>query len=241
MDDVVHDAVGEVALLGGGLVHPERQHGQRGPGLRAELDVADEPGGRDLRPEREDPDRPRQVSEREVAEVDDAGAEGVAGLLGGGAGDGDAARLGVRLEPGRDVDAVAVDVVALDDDLGGVDGHAEQDPLFGRLVGGLSGDALLERACAADGVTRGVEQREEAVAGVLDGPAAVLLDAGVQSLGAQAHQPGVREVLVRLHESAVADHVGDQDRGLAAPGGGTAASGVLGCGKRCHLALPSHA
>src|SRR5947209_15846520 len=44
----------------------------------------------------------------------------------------DAARFGKRFEPGRDVDAVAIDVVAVDDHIADVDADAEIQTAFGR-------------------------------------------------------------------------------------------------------------
>ena len=47
----------------------------------------------------------------------------------------DSARLGQRLEPRGDIDAVAKDVVAIDDDVADVDADTKIDPLLGRDTG----------------------------------------------------------------------------------------------------------
>ena len=46
----------------------------------------------------------------------------------------DSARFGRGFEAGRDVDTVARDVVALDDDVAEVDSHAKRDAMIGREV-----------------------------------------------------------------------------------------------------------
>ena len=42
--------------------------------------------------------------------------------------DADAAGLGQRLQPGRDIDAVAEEIAALDDDVAEIDADAQADP-----------------------------------------------------------------------------------------------------------------
>jgi hypothetical protein len=57
--------------------------------------------------------------------------------------DADTARLGEALEARRDVDAVAVDVVVLDDHVAEVDADAEPDTLLGRPVRFVLGHSAL--------------------------------------------------------------------------------------------------
>ncbi len=51
-----------------------------------------------------------------------------------GAPDADAARLGKALDPRRDIDPVAVDVIAVDDDIAEIDASADYEQLSARFV-----------------------------------------------------------------------------------------------------------
>ena len=121
--------------------------------------------------------------------------------------------LGHRLQARGDVDAVAIDVVVLDDDVAEIDADAKPDPL------GLSGalvaidHAALDHGRTLDGVDDAGELDQRAVAHELDHAAAEFLDSGVDQFAPAALQPLKRADLVLAHEPAVADHIGCKDRG----------------------------
>ena len=58
--------------------------------------------------------------------------------------------------------------------------------------------------------------RQQAVAGVLDDPAPVLLDLRIDQLPEMRLEPFVRPLLIRAHQARVPRHVGGEDRGEAA-------------------------
>src|SRR5712692_7457139 len=58
----------------------------------------------------------------------------------------DLAGAGERFEPGRDIDAVAVDIAGIDDHVAGVDADAQLDP----AVGGDTGIPLYHAALYSD-------------------------------------------------------------------------------------------
>ena len=98
----------------------------------------------------------------------------------------DAARLGQCLQPRRDIDAVAEDVVVLDNDVAEIDADAERDtPILGQL-----GVAIHHRALdlggAADRIHDTRKFHQQSVAGGLHDPAAVLDDLGVDELPAMS-------------------------------------------------------
>ena len=80
------------------------------------------------------------------------------------------------LQAGGDVDAVAVDVLALDDHVAEVDADAERDALGLGHVPLALGHALLDRDRAGDRVDDAGELDQRAVAHQLDDPALVLGD-----------------------------------------------------------------
>ena len=131
----------------------------------------------------------------------------------GGAGDGDAARLGQRLHAVGDVDAVAVDVVALDDDVAEIDADAEIEPLLGRHGGVALRLLLLHLDGAAHGVDDAGELDQQAVAHGLDQPPVMGGDLRLEDLLQVGLEAGARALLVDLAQAAIADDIGDQDGG----------------------------
>jgi len=151
-----------------------------------------------------------------LAGVDEADAEVVADLPAHRAGDGDAARRRNRLETRRDVDAVACDVVLVDEDVAEVDADAVIDaPAPGQPAVALGHGALdLDRRLQRRQRARELDQ--EAVAHRAHDAAAMAAHGGVGDLGAGLEQARVRAGLVALHQPAVAGDVGDHHGGKPA-------------------------
>ena len=95
-------------------------------------------------------DGARDVLHRLLAEIGERQRQLVPDLLVGGARDADAAGLAQRFEPGGNVDAVAENVVAVDDDVADIDADPEHD----LLVVGDGRVALQHRALHFHGTTR---------------------------------------------------------------------------------------
>ena len=133
-------------------------------------------------------------------------------MVEGGAGDEHAARLAKLLEPRRDVDAVAEEVVALDHDVAEIDADAEDDAARGRTFGLTLGDRLLHGDRAGDGIDDRGELDDRAVAHQLDDAALVLGDDRIDRLGAKRLDRGKRAGLVGFDQARIADDVGGQDR-----------------------------
>ena len=156
-----------------------------------------------------DADRPVDVLDVHLAAVLEADVDAVADALVDDRGDANAAGLGQRLQARGDVDAVAVDVVALDDDVAEIDADAERDL---RAGGGLRRDRPLHREGAFDRVDDAAELDQRAVADQLDDAAVVGGDGGVEDGLAVALQGGQRAGLVAGHHAGIADDVGGEDR-----------------------------
>src|SRR4051794_25829940 len=127
--------------------------------------------------------------------------------------DADPTRLGQALQPGGDVDAVAVDVVVLDDDVAGVDADAEADLLVLGDARLALGHAALDGDGTGDRVDDAAELAQHAIAHELDNPAVVLGQEWLEELLAVRLEAGERAGLVMAHEPRVADHVRRQDGG----------------------------
>ena len=130
--------------------------------------------------------------------------------------DADAARLGQCLQPRRDVDAVALDVVAVADNVAKIDPNAENDAFVpGNLCVAIDHRAL-QLGGAAHRVDDAGEFRQNAVAGGFDDAAAVLPDLRVDELTADALEPFERPLLVCSHQPRIGHDIGGEDCGETA-------------------------
>jgi hypothetical protein len=130
-------------------------------------------------------------------------------------GDADPIGLGDAFEPGGDVDAVAEDVVTLDQHIAEMDADAP----FHSAVGGDCGVPLrrqvLQRQGAFDGADHGPKLDQEAVTGGLEDPPTVLRDKRISRDPMVAQGPR-RARFVKPHQPTVADYVGREDCGETA-------------------------
>jgi hypothetical protein len=127
-------------------------------------------------------------------------------------GDTDAAGVGYSFKARGNVDAIAEDVVVIDDDIADVDADPEIDPHCRGDVGVLRRHSALDFDRTARGVDRTRKLDQHAVAGGLDDAAAMRSDRGVDNDPSSRLQPGQRAFLVGAHETAVTGDIGSQYR-----------------------------
>ncbi len=127
-------------------------------------------------------------------------------------GDANAARRGQPLEPCGDVDAIAEEIVAVEDHVAEIDPDPELDAAVGRIDGVALRHRLLHRDGTAHRVDDAAELGQHPVACGLDDAALMLGDAGIDQLIAVRLQPRERAFLVLAHQPAVARDIGRQDR-----------------------------
>ena len=115
----------------------------------------------------------------------------------------DAARFSQRFQPRSDIDAIARDVGAVNDDVTQVDADAELDALVGslRLVVPAHGALHVDRAT------------QHPVTGGLDDPTAMFGNLRIDDAHANPFKSRERSSLITFHMPAEADHIGDEDRG----------------------------
>ena len=126
----------------------------------------------------------------------------------------DAARFGQRLDPRRDVDAVAKDVAFLDDDVAEIDSDPHRDALFIRQRLVRLRDRIAQRGGAARGLDDVVEIDEHQFGGLLEDISAEFGDLRFDDLGQKGSQLGEVLLLVAGEQPAVAGH---QDGRRSAP------------------------
>ena len=100
--------------------------------------------------------------------------------------DAQAARLGKRLQPGGDIDAVAEQIAVFDDDIAEVDANAQAHaPVLGNV-----GVLRPLEALNFDGATHSLDSArklgDDAVAGASEDPAAMALDHIIDNTAARA-------------------------------------------------------
>jgi hypothetical protein len=123
----------------------------------------------------------------------------------------DATRLCNAFDPRRDVDAVAQDIVTLDDDIANIDPDPQPDWIGVGATGVLLHKLFLDFDGAGDGVHGAGEFHQRAVAHELDDTAGMRGDRRIDQLAPQIIQPGQSARLVHAHEARITDHVGGQD------------------------------
>src|SRR5262249_46335097 len=115
----------------------------------------------------------------------------------------------------RNVDAVAIDVVRLYDDVAEIDANAIFDPRMLRKRGVAADEVLLDDDAAANGLNRTIENGNEAIARRLHQTSMVLDDAGLDEVALDPLDADMRAFLVRLHQAAVGRDVTDDNSGKA--------------------------
>src|SRR4029079_19047496 len=111
-------------------------------------------------------------------------------------------------ESGRHVDAVAIDVVSLDDDVAYVHANSKGDGCAVGNCGVPLGNSALDAYRALHGVHGTGELDQCSVTHELHQTAVVLGDDRIDQAAAYFLECTQRSRLVRTHQPAVADHVG---------------------------------
>jgi hypothetical protein len=127
-------------------------------------------------------------------------------------GDANAAGLRNPFKPSGDIDAVAKDIVVIDNDVADVDA----DPIFKPPDLGhsriLLGHAALHLDSAARGIDRAGELDQHAVAGRLDDPPAMCGDGGINQGLSGGLETNQYAFFVRTHQAAVSRDIRRQNR-----------------------------
>src|SRR5690242_10324611 len=119
----------------------------------------------------------------------------------------DAAGIGKAFQPRRHVDAVAENVVTIDDDIADIDADAKLDAFLSRNIGIAFNHAALDVDGAAHRVDDTSMLDEHAVAGGLDDTAAVFGNLRIDEFFAMSLKLAERAFLIETHQLAVTGNV----------------------------------
>ena len=163
-------------------------------------------------PERVNAHRLGDVLKRPLAEVDKVRVDSAANMIVGGAGDANAARFRDALQTRRDVDAVAENILALDQHVAEMDAHAVDDAASLRGSGVALDHHLLDRHRTFDGGDNGGKLEQQTVAHGLDDPPAETRNDWNRRSTVFAHRL-CRARLVLAHQPGITDNVDGHDCG----------------------------
>ena len=155
-------------------------------------------------------DRSVDVFDLPVAQVLEREIDAVANLVVDSAGYADAARLGQALQPRRQIDAIALNVIAVDHHIAEVDAEAEHDSAVFRQLGIALDNCPLHVGGHPNRAGDAVELGQHPVAHQLDDAPLVLGDLGIDELQSNGFQGRERTFLVRSDEARIAHDIGGQ-------------------------------
>jgi hypothetical protein len=132
-------------------------------------------------------------------------------MVGGSSRDEDAPGLRQTFNAGSDVHAVAIDVLAIDNDVTDVDSNPKLDPFFCGTVGIVFTNRFLDLDRAGDGIDRAGKLDERSVAHQFDHATRMRGDRWVDDLAPQRLEARQCSRLINLHETRIANHIGRKD------------------------------
>ena len=135
--------------------------------------------------------------------------------------------LGNALDACGDVDAVAVDIIRLYDDVAEIDANPVFEPRMLRKRGVAADQILLDDDAASNGLDGAIENGDEAIARRLHQRAMVLDDAGLDDIPFDPLDASMRSLLVVLHDATVRGDITDDDRRKATRHGAVRGRPVL--------------
>ena len=159
-----------------------------------------------------DADRPVDILHCNLARILKAHIDPVADAFVDDGRHANAAGFGQRFETGGNVDAVAVNVVALDDDVAEIDADPQNDFRLAQRFVRHKAVRALHGECAMDGIHNTGEFRDRAVADQLDHAPVVGGDCRIEDHLPVLLEGRERSLLVDPHQARIADHVGREDR-----------------------------
>src|SRR6266851_4075906 len=163
-----------------------------------------------------DPHWPSDVLDLLLAQILKDKGQPVAHVVINRIGDEHPAGISQAFDPRGNVDAVAIEVVALDDHVTEIDADAQLDAAVRADIRVPLRDCLLHRDGTAHRVDDAGKLDQHAVAGGLDDAAVVLGDLRIEELTTQRFEAFERAFLVRPHQPRIPRDFGGEDRGETA-------------------------
>src|SRR5262249_45544462 len=128
----------------------------------------------------------------------------------------DAARIGERLQPGSQVDAVAIGIATFDRDIAEIDANAQDDAAALRQIAVRRGHGSLPFNRGLHAVVRSANHYDPPVTRPLDDATVMAGDEGLQYFLPPRPESSQHAGVVVTHEPAIADHISSEDGGKPA-------------------------
>src|SRR5262249_39964183 len=125
----------------------------------------------------------------------------------------DAAWLGQGLDPGCNIDAIAIEIIALDHDIAEIDSDAKHDPAILREIRVCGRHCFLKLERTFHGMDGAGELDNRAIADEFHDPAAIALNDRLQDLAPPRLEDAERAGLVAFHQPAVANYISGKNCG----------------------------
>jgi hypothetical protein len=158
------------------------------------------------------PDRLRDILHLLRAEIDELDRQLRPNLVLNSTRDANPARLSKSSQPGGDINRIAEETVALNDDIADVDADAEPHLLTGRSIRILLGYGLLNLDGALHGIHSAGEFSDEAIASRIENPASMRDNQPINDDPVSGEDAECAD-LILPHQAAVALDIGGEDRG----------------------------
>jgi hypothetical protein len=135
-----------------------------------------------------------------------------AGVVEDSPGNADAAWLSQSFEPRGDIHSITVKIIAVDYDVAQIDANPQLDTLIGGYAGIARTHPLLQLDSAAHRIYHAGKFDQQPITGRFHDAPVVLGDFRVDQFAAVSLETSKRPLLVHSHQSAVACHIGGNDR-----------------------------
>jgi hypothetical protein len=144
-----------------------------------------------------------------IGEVD---AQLVAYLMPHGFRTSDSTRYCQALQPNRKIDAVAVEVITIDDDVAKIYTHSKLETFILRVASIPLGHSSLDFDGTARRIYHAAELDQEAITHHLEDATCMLVDRRIETVPPMLPKKIERLLFIDFHEAAVSDNISGQDR-----------------------------
>ena len=158
-----------------------------------------------------DPDRPVDILDANLAAILEANVDPIADAFVDDRGDANPTRLGERFQTRGNIDAIAINVAAFNNNITKVDADSQHNCWLRSTSVRPLGTVALHRKCTIHSVDHATKLGDDAIPDQFHNAATMGGDSRVEDCFPVAFQSGKRARLVGSHQAGVAHYVGRED------------------------------